>query len=40
MCAGGELKQEIDQNWAGYISDNRKEGEIEYEFWGGDKLAY
>lgn len=39
LCTGGNLKQEIQQNWKGYISKNTIEGEVEYEFWGGDKLA-
>ena len=39
LCTGGNLKQEIQQNWKGYISKNSIEGEVEYEFWGGDKLA-
>lgn len=39
LCTGGNLKQEIQQNWKGYISKNSKKGEVEYEFWGGDKLA-
>ena len=39
LCTGGNLKQEIQQNWKGYISQNSIEGKVEYEFWGGDKLA-
>ena len=39
LCTGGNLKQEIQQNWKGYISKNTKVGEVEYEFWGGDKLS-
>ncbi len=39
LCTGGNLKQEIDLNWNSYISRNSIEGELEYEFWGGDKLS-
>lgn len=39
LCTGGNLKQEIDLNWTGYISRNSIDGELEYEFWGGDKLS-
>ena len=39
LCTGGNLKQEIQQNWKGYESKNSIEGEVEYEFWGGDKLS-
>ena len=39
LCTGGNLKQEIQQNWKGYISKNSIKGEVDYEFWGGDKLA-
>lgn len=39
LCTGGELKQEIQQNWKGYITRNTIPGELEYEFWGGDRLA-
>ena len=39
LCTGGNLKQEIQQNWKGYISKNSIVDEVEYEFWGGDKLA-
>ena len=39
LCTGGNLKQEIQQNWKGYVSKNSIEGKVEYEFWGGDKLS-
>lgn len=39
VCTGGELKQEVQLNWKGYVERNSIEGEIEYDFWGGDKLS-
>ncbi|MBF8982719.1 hypothetical protein IZY60_04110 [Lutibacter sp. B2] len=39
LCTGGALRQEIQQNWRGYVKRNRIEDIQEYEFWGGDKLA-
>lgn len=39
LCTGGNLKQELDQNWASYTNKHTIEGELEFEFWGGDKLA-
>jgi hypothetical protein len=39
LATGGDKKQEIEENWDGYIETNSKTNEIEFEFWGGDKLA-
>ncbi|BAF72559.1 hypothetical protein [Sulfurovum sp. NBC37-1] len=39
LATGGDKKQEIDDNWNGYIEKNSIENKIEFEFWGGDKLA-
>jgi len=39
LATGGDKKQEIDDNWNGYIEKYSKENEIEFDFWGGDKLA-
>lgn len=39
LCTGGDLKQEIEQNWNGYVSTNSIDGKVEYEFWGGDRLS-
>ncbi|HFU76638.1 MAG TPA: hypothetical protein ENK66_10380 [Arcobacter sp.] len=39
LATGGDKKQEIDDNWDGYIETNSKKDEIEFDFWGGDKLA-
>lgn len=39
LATGGDKKQEIEDNWDGYIKTNSKPDEIEFEFWGGDKLA-
>lgn len=39
VCTGGELKQDCQQDWTGYIKNNEQNSDLEYEFWGGDKLA-
>jgi len=39
LCTGGELKQEVQLNWKGYVERNSIEGKVEYDFWGGDKLS-
>ena len=39
LCTGGDLKQELDQNWSAYTRRNTIKDELEFEFWGGDKLA-
>lgn len=39
VCTGGELKQDCQQDWTGYIKNNEQSGSLEYEFWGGDELA-
>ena len=39
LCTGGELKQELDQNWSAYTRINTTPDQLEFEFWGGDKLA-
>jgi hypothetical protein len=39
LCTGGDLKQELELNWNGYVSGNSVADKIEYAFWGGDKLA-
>lgn len=39
LATGGDKKQEIEDNWNGYIETNSKKDEIEFDFWGGDKLA-
>ena len=39
LSTGGDKKQEIDDNWNGYIEKNSVDNVIEFDFWGGDKLA-
>lgn len=39
LATGGDKKQEIEDNWDGYIETNSTLDEIEFDFWGGDKLA-
>ena len=38
LTTGGNLLQETQDLWNGYISNNEKNN-IKYDFWGGDKLA-
>jgi hypothetical protein len=39
LCTGGDLKQEIWENWIGYVRTNALKGKREYVFWGGDRLS-
>jgi hypothetical protein len=43
LATGGELKQDVAPDWDNYVHTNRNRypqyGEIEFDFWGGDKLA-
>lgn len=39
VCTGGDLKQDTQQGWTGYIKENQKPSEINYEFWGGAQLS-
>lgn len=39
VCTGGELKQDCQQDWTGYVKSNEQDGSLEFEFWGGDELA-
>jgi hypothetical protein len=39
ICTGGEFKQEIEQQKAGYAHTNTIQGKREYEFWDGNRLA-
>jgi len=39
LSTGGELKQQVESNWNGYVESNTKKDKVEYEFWGGDKLS-
>jgi len=36
---GGDVKQNVDPNWKGYICGKQKPGELEYDLWTGDTLA-
>lgn len=36
LTTSGDLKEEVNQNWAGYISGNTA---YEFDFWGADKLS-
>lgn len=38
VCCNGYLEQTVDQTWAQYIHQNQKT-DIEYDFWGVDKLV-
>jgi len=39
VATGGDLEQTVHQNWSGYTKRNSKKDEIEFDFWGGDKLS-
>ncbi|UJF33736.1 hypothetical protein [Paenibacillus hexagrammi] len=39
VATNGDLAQTIQMNWKMYIDERRREGEIEFDFWGGDKLS-
>jgi hypothetical protein len=39
LATGGDMKQNIEDNWKGYTENHKKENEIEFDFWGGDKLS-
>jgi len=39
LCTGGDLKQEAETNWKGYVKSHQKKGKIEYDFWGNDRLS-
>lgn len=39
VCTGGSVKQNVESGWNGYIQNHQIDGELEYEFWGGDKLS-
>lgn len=43
LVTNGELDQTVEQNWAGFTKNhagpNDRYGELEFEFWGADKLA-
>ena len=39
VCTGGSLKQNVESSWNGYIKNHQIDGQLEYEFWGGDKLS-
>lgn len=43
LVTGGELKQAVEPNWQGYVREHAgihaRYGELEYDFWGGDRLS-
>lgn len=39
VATTGDLKQEAEQNWVGYVAENTDAGRRQYEFWNGDKVA-
>lgn len=39
LCTGGDLKQEVKDNWEGYVRSKQVDGIKEYDFWGGDVLS-
>lgn len=39
VCCNGDIKQNVEGNWNGYREQHTEPGDIEFDFWGGDKLA-
>lgn len=39
LCTTGDLKQDVQQDWAGYASLEEKPDERVYELWNGDRVA-
>ncbi len=39
ICCNGDKKQSVEVNWNGYKRQHAEPGAIEFDFWGGDKLA-
>lgn len=39
LCTNGDISQAVEPNWHGFTTSNTIINEIEFEFWGGDRLA-
>jgi hypothetical protein len=39
VCCNGDIKQDVELNWQGYKEQRSKQGKIEFDFWGADKLS-
>ena len=39
LATGGDMEQNVEENWKGYTERHKKANEIEFDFWGGDKLS-
>ncbi len=39
VCCNGDKKQTVDGNWNAYREQHAEPGAIEFDFWGGDRLA-
>jgi hypothetical protein len=39
VCCNGDMKQNVEGNWDGYRRQHAEPGAVEFDFWGGDKLA-
>lgn len=39
VATSGDLQQNVQLNWSNYTKKHSKENEIEFDFWGGDKLS-
>jgi hypothetical protein len=39
LCISGILKQEVENDWNGYVESNTVKNQLEYELWNGYKLA-
>lgn len=39
VCCNGDMKQAVEQDWRGYKDRHTDPGAVEFDFWGGDRLA-
>lgn len=39
VATSGDLQQNVQLNWSNYTKKHSKENEVEFDFWGGDKLS-
>ncbi len=39
VCCNGDLKQNVEQNWTGFTEQKTSTPELEFDFWGADRLS-
>jgi hypothetical protein len=39
VATTGDRKQDIEQNWIGYVDTHTEKGRVDYDFWNGDEVA-